>query len=124
MRDVYCCAFNCHLFNENPGQCNPTCVSISKLFVFTFSNPESHSHFSLVNVVAVTFNMAVAVKIVANAISHLECTVNGPRNAPLGTIKGGKPTTATVITAVNAKVTSKKNMEGSVCVVLHELTAL
>jgi len=77
-----------------------------------------------VNVVAVTFNTAVAVKIVANAFSHVECTVNGPRNAALGKIKGGKPTTAAVITVVNAEVTSKINMEGSVCVVLHKFTAL
>ena len=115
----------CHLFNEDPGQCSPPCVSVSKLFASgTFSNPESRSHFSLVNVVAVTFNMAVAVKAVANAFTHEECTINGPRRAALGTIKGEKPTTATAITVVNAEVTSKVNMEGSVCVVLHEFTTL
>ena len=68
--------------------------------------------------------MAVAVKIVANAFSHVECTLNGPRRAALGTIKGEIPTTAAVITVVNAEVASKINMEGSVCVVLHEFTAL
>jgi len=90
----------------------------------TFSNPESHSHLSLVNVVAVTFNMAVPVKVAANAFFHVECTINGSRGAALGAVKGKKPTTATAITVVNPEVTSKINMERSVCVVFHEFTAL
>jgi len=103
----------------------PACVNVSKLVARgTFSNPESHSHLSFVNVVAVTFNMAVAVKVVANSFCHVECTINGPRRAALGAIKGKKPTTATAITVVSPEVTSKINMESSVCVVLHEFTAL
>ena len=92
----------------------------------TLSNPESHSHLSFVNVIAVTFNVAVTVKIVRGtlACSHIECTVNRPRRAALGAIEGEIPAAAAVVTVVNPEVTSKVNMEGSVCVVLHKITVL
>jgi len=88
------------------------------------SNPESHSHLSLVDVLTVTFNMAVTVKIVSPASLHIEDTVNGARRAALGAIEGEIPTTTAVVTVINPEVTSKVNMEGSVCEVLHKFTVL
>ena len=88
------------------------------------SNPESHSHLSLVNVITVTFNVAVTVKIMVPACLHVECTVNRPRRAALGAIEGEIPAATALVTVVNPEVTSKVNMEGSVCVVLHEVTVL
>ena len=88
------------------------------------SNPESHSHLSLVDVITVTFNMAVTVKIVVLAGSHVEHTVNGARRAALGVIEGEIPTTTAVVTVSNPEGTSKVNMEGSVCEVLHKFTVL
>ena len=88
------------------------------------SNPESHSHLSLVDVITVTFNMAVTVKIVVLAGSHVEHTVNGARRAALGAIEGDILTTTAVVTGMNPEVTSKVNMEGSVCEVLHKFTVL
>ena len=88
------------------------------------SNPESYSHLSLVDVVTVTFNMAVTVKIVVLTGLHVERTVNGSRRAALGAIEGEIPTTTAVVTSMNPEVTSKVNMEGSVCVVLHKFTVL
>ena len=53
------------------------------------------------------------------------CAVNVPaRKAAFGTIEGEIPAAAAAITVVNAEVPSKVNMEGSICVVLHEVTAL
>ena len=87
-------------------------------------NPESHSHLPLVDVIAVTFNMAVTVKIVAPVGSHVEHTFNGTRRAALGAVELEIPTTTAVVTSTNPEVTSKINMEGSVCEVLHEFTVL
>ena len=88
------------------------------------SNPESHSHLSLVDFITVTFNMAVTVKIVALTGVHVERTVNGARRAALGAIEGKIPTTTAAVTSINPEVTSKVNMEGSVCEVLHKFTVL
>jgi len=88
------------------------------------SNPESHSHLSLVDVITVTFNMAVTNKIVLLAGLHVERTVNGARRAALGVIEGEIPTTTAAVAIINPEVTSKVNMEGSVCEVLHKVTVL
>ena len=68
--------------------------------------------------------MAVTVKVVALDVTHVECTVNGPRRAALGAIEGEIPTATAAVTGINNQVTSKVNMEGSVCEVLHKLTVL
>ena len=70
-----------------------------------------------------TFNVAVTVKVVALASSHVELTVNGPRRATLA-IEGEIPTATATVTEANPEITSKVNMEGSVCEVLHKLTVL
>ena len=90
----------------------------------TFSDPESHSYLSLVNVIAVTFNVTVTVEIVTNSLSHVECSGNGPRRAALGAIEFEKPTATAAIAVVNPEVTSKVDMEGSFSVVLREFTIL
>jgi len=102
----------------------PACQSVSILDATTFSNQESHSHLSLLDVITVTFNMAVTKKIVVLADSHVEGTVNGARRAALGAIEGEIPTTTAVVTSINPEVTSKVDMEGSVCEVLHKFTVL
>ena len=116
-----------HLLNEDPGHFGPACVSVSILMALVaVSNAESHSHLSLVNVIAVTFNVAVTMKIVQGTFScsHVECTLNRPRRTALGAIEGEIPAATALVTVVNPEVTSKVNMEGSVCVVLHEVTVL
>ena len=45
-------------------------VSTLKAMV-AVSNPEPHSHLSFVNVVTVTFNVAVTMKIVVHASKHV-----------------------------------------------------
>jgi len=72
-----------------------------------------------VDVITVTFNMEVTVKVVIVAGSRVDRTVNGARRAALGAIKGEIPTTTAVVTVSNPEVTCKVNMEGSVCEVLH-----
>ena len=111
--------------NEDTGHCRPAGVRVSKLIaIVATSNPESHSHLSLVDVIAVTFNMAVTVKIVVLAGSHVERTVNGTRRAALGAIESEIPTTTAAVAKSNPEVASKVNMEGSVCEVLHKFTVL
>ena len=102
----------------------PACVCVSILLASTLSNPESHSHLSLVNVITVTFNVAVTVKTVLPSMPHVECTVNRPRRAALGVIELKIPAATAVVTALDPEVTSKVDMEGSVCVLLHEFTVL
>ena len=114
-------------FSEDPGHCGPACVCVSKFVaIVAVSNPESHSHFSLVNVIAMTFNVAVTVKVkgFASSCCHIKCSINWPRRATLGAIEGEIPTTAAAITVVNPEITIKVNMEGSFREILHELTAL
>jgi len=88
------------------------------------SNPESHSHLFLVDVITVTFNMAVTMKIVVLAGLHVERTFNGARRAALGAIEGEIPTTTAAVTVINPEVTSKIHMEGSVCEVLQKFAVL
>jgi len=103
----------------------PTCPRVSTLLASgTLSNPESHLHLSLVDVITVTFNMAVTVKIIVPAIAHVERSVNRARRAALGAIEGEIPTTTAAVTVINPEVTSKVNMEGSLCKVLHKFTVL
>jgi len=84
------------------------------------SNPESHSHLSLMDVVTVTFNMAVTMKIMVLAGLHIDRTFNGARKTALGAIEGEIPTTTAAVACINPEVTSKIYMEGSVCEVLHK----
>ena len=114
-----------HLLDEDTGQCCPTSIRVSKCMTrFAITNPESHTYFSLVNVVTVAFNMAVTIKIMVLASLHVKRAVNGARRAALGTIEGEIPTATAVVTSINPEVTSKVDMEGSVCEVLHELAVL
>ena len=114
-----------YFFNEDAIHWMPTSVCVSKLMACdAFSNRESHSHLSFLNVVAVTFNVAVTVKIVVSACCHVECTVNSSRRAALGSIKGQIPATTAVVTSSNPEVTSIVDMEGSVRVFLHKVTVL
>jgi len=114
-----------NLFNEDPGHCPPACVSVSILVAsIATSNPESHSHLSLVDAITVTFNMAVTMKIVVLAGFHVERPVNGARRTAFGTIEDEIPTTTAAVTVINPEVTSKGNMEGSVCEVFHKVAVL
>ena len=76
------------------------------------------------NVITVTFNVAVTVKIMVPSSQHVECTLNRPRRAALGAIELEIPAATAAVTVVNPEATSKVDMEGSVSVLLHEFTAL
>ena len=103
----------------------PTSVCVSTLVASgTLSNPESHSHPSLLNVITVTFNVAVTVKTLPPSKPQEECTVNRPRRAALGAIELEIPAATAVFTDLVPEGTSKVDMEGSVCVLLHEFTVL
>ena len=103
----------------------PACPRVStRVAIGTLSNPESHLHLSLMDVIAVTLNMAVTQKILVLAGCHVERSVNGARRAALGAIESEIPTTTAFVTVSNPKVTRKVNMEGSVCEVLHKFTVL
>ena len=103
----------------------PTGVGVSKLRPCdAFSNPESYSHLSFLHVIAVTFNVAVTVKIVVSACVNVECSINSSRGAALGSIEGEIPATTAAVTIGNPEVTSIIDMEGSVLVFLHKVTVL
>ena len=68
--------------------------------------------------------MAVMMKIVLLADLHVKQTFNRPRRATLGVIEGEIQTATAEVTFMNPEVTSKVDMEGSVCEVLHELVVL
>ena len=63
-------------------------------------------------------------KVMVLASLHVKRAVNGARRTALGTIEGEIPTATAVVTSINPEVTSKVDMEGSVCEVLHELAVL
>ena len=103
----------------------PTSVGVSKLMACdALSNRESHSHLSFLNVIAVTFNVAVTVKIVVSARVNVECSINSSRGAALGSIEGEIPATTAAVTKGNPEVTSIIDMQGSVRVFLHKVTVL
>ena len=104
----------------------PTGEGVSGLIrtTCTFPNPESHSHPSLLNVVAVTFNMAVTKEIMVFACSHEEYSVDSSRRAALGSIEAEIPATTAAVTSVDPEVTSIVDMEDSVRVFLYKVTVL
>ena len=103
----------------------PTSVGVSKLMSCdALSNPESHSHLSFLNVIAVTFNVAVTVKILVSACIDIECTVNSSRRAALGSIEVEILATTASVTYANSEVTSIVDMEGRVRVFLYKVTVL
>ena len=103
----------------------PTSVRVSKLLSCdALSNRESHSHLSFLNVIAVTFNVAVTEKIVVSACLHIECTVNSSRRAALGSIEAEIPATTAAVTVVNPDITSIVDVEGGVRIFLHKVTVL
>ena len=63
-------------------------------------------------------------KVVVLAGLHVVQTLNRSRRAALGAIEGEIPTAAAAVTSINPEVTSKVNMEGSICEVLHKFTVL
>ena len=72
----------------------PTNVGVGDLMAcYALSNPEPHSHLSFLNVIAVTFNVAVTVTIMVSSCSHEESTVNSSWRAALGSIKAEIPAT-------------------------------
>ena len=109
---------------SRPGHCVPTRFRVSQCASDAASDPESHLHLSLVDVITVTFNMAVTVKIVVLPSFHEKCAFNGARRAAPGVIEGEIPTTTALVTPMNPEVTRKVNMKGSVCKVLHKFTVL
>ena len=114
-----------YFFNEDTIHWMPTSVGVSKLLSCdAFSNRESHSHLSFLNVIAVTFNVAVTMKIVVSSYCQVKCTVNSSRRAALDSIKGQIPATTAVVTWGNPEITSVVDMEGSVRVFLHKVTVL
>ena len=103
----------------------PTSVGVSKLMSCdALSNRESHSHLSFLNVIAVTFNVAVTEKIVVSACLHIDCTVNSSRRAALGSIEAEIPATTAAVTVVNPDITSIVDVEGGVRIFLHKVTVL
>ena len=65
-----------NFFNEDPGHRLPARVGVTRWSTSTITNPESHAHPSFVNVVAVSLDMANAVKILSIALPHEHNTVN------------------------------------------------
>ena len=114
-----------YFFNEDTIHWMPTSVGVSKLMACdALSNRESHSHLSFLNVIAVTFNVAVTVKMVVSACMHVECSVNSSRRAALGSIEVEIPSTTASVTSANSEVTSIVDMKGRVSVFLYKVTVL
>ena len=94
-----------NFFNEDPGHRPPAWACVGTVMaVGTLSNPESHSHLSLVYVITVTFNMALTKKIVVPAGLHVERTFNGARRAALSAIEDEIPTTRAAVTCDQASL--------------------
>ena len=88
------------------------------------SDPESHSHLSFLNAIAVTFNVAVSKKIECFAFVHVHRTINSSRRAALGAIEGEIPATTAGVAMGNPQVTSIVDMEGRVRVFLLKVAVL
>ena len=68
---------------------------------FAITNPESHTYFSLVNVVTVAFNMVVTMKILVLPAIHIDCAFDGARGAALGAIESEIPTATALVALTN-----------------------
>ena len=114
-----------NFFNKDPGHWIPACVGVITSAVSgTISDPESHAHLALVDVVAVPLNMADAMETFTTSFIHVYNTVNWKRTWTFSTVESEIPAFATAVTAGDSKNASPVNMEGSVREVLGEQTLL
>ena len=115
-----------HLFNEDPGPWIPSGVRVTRRKATARSDPECHAYFSLVNVIAMTFYMAVAMQIFRRvcATCHVKCTLYWPGGAAFSAIESEIPAAAAAVTVVNPEVSRKVDMKCSVRVIFNEIAML
>ena len=67
-----------YLLYENAGHRMKSCegVIVSMTVPFAFTNPETHTHLSFVDVITIAFNVADAMRIYSFA-GHVHNTING-----------------------------------------------
>ena len=86
-------------FDEDPGHWIPACVGvITSTESGTISDPESHAHLAVVDVVTVPFNMANAMGIFTTSFIHVHNTVNWKRAWTFCTIESEIPAFAAAVT--------------------------
>ena len=114
-----------NFFNKDPGHWLPACVGvITSTESGTISDPESHAHLALVDVVTVPLNMANTMRIFTTLCIHVNNTINWKGPWTFSTIERKIPAFAAVVATGDSKSTSPVNMEGSVREVLGEHTVL
>ena len=121
MKRAYFCAFGTSSVKIRLIECQPVreSASLSPVTHFPTESPTRAVPFFMFMTVA--FNVSVTV--ICGCLL-VECTVNGPWGGALDAIEGKIQTTTAAVTRFNFKVTSKVDMEGSFCVLLHEGTVL
>ena len=113
-----------NFFNKYTGHWIPSCFAISVSIWRAVADPESHAHFSFMDVITVPLNMADAKEIFITARRHVDNSVNRQRSRTLRAIESEVPTFAAVIAALNSQYTRPVNMKGSIRKVFGENTVL
>lgn len=90
----------------------------------TRTNPNLHFNISFLDVVTVTFNMAVYVKVEVPSVSLVHCTLNRSRCVTFDTVKCEVPTIATVMATRDPDIPRIVNMKGGFTVMLLEIACL
>ena len=94
-----------YFLHVNPGHWVPTSVCVSRSVTSTVTNPESHTHNTLVDCFTHSFDLSHTVQIFLAAISmpHVDNTINRGRNRTLGTIEGELLSPAASMAVIDAK---------------------
>ena len=111
-----------YFFHVDSGHGVPACVSISRFVTRTFANPKSHANSTFVDFLTDSFNVTYAVQTLwptATSMLHVDYTINGCWSWTLCTIKSEIPSTAAVVTVIDAKSATPEDTQ--TCVIWHLL---
>ena len=90
----------------------------------TVANPKPNGNSALTDILTVTLDVAMTVKVLVLSGSHVDHSINGHGAATLCTVELEVPSLAAEVTVVDPEISVPINMKGRVTVLLEENAVL
>ena len=102
----------------------PAGVRISVSVTTTVAYPKPHGNSALTDILTVTLDVAMAVKVLVLSAVHVDNSINGHGAATLCTVERKVPSFAAFVTVVDPESSVPINTKGRVAVLLGENAVL
>ena len=102
----------------------PAGVRISVSVTTTVAYPKPHGNSALTDILTVTLDVAMTVKVLVSSGSHVDHSINGHGAATFCTVEREVPSLAAEVTLVDPEISVPINMKGRVAVLLCENAVL